>query len=334
MTLSPAQPAEEERYIATFVEDATTNLKQSKLSSSQREESLPRVPLREVSFLLVKSLFSSVSSQPRASASHSHPMHSDGSYGWLVERIASGEAVAVLSLAGNTVAGPQLADGQRCSYTLRKREGETTVCISQPFAYVVRATCGPVVDGGRVVLFERAREAEGNTQPLSGQLKARDSGYQAGLPTKTHEVVLAFRGVRPAATGDAVLDAGPSSDRAAFRDFKQVAVRWLPARLREQVRVHRGALEQHDALWPALKVALNNLVLHELIGERCELLFAGLSLGGAVAQLTAWRVALEFPGMHTFVLTYGAVAWGNRAACSAFDETFGRRAVQLVLMEI
>lgn len=277
---------------------------------------------RPTSYLLVRTLFSTPKSPPRESPSRTHPRHTAGLYDWLVERIASGEAAAVLSLAGNVAAGPMRQPGEEYTYVLRTPDGAgTCASISAPFAYTLLATCGPECDGGRAVLAQRDRRAERGAHPPNGRLGA-------AAPEHARDIVLAFRGVRPAQAGSE--DAGPSSDRSAFRDFRAVAAAWLP----KDVRVHAGALAQHGALWDDLVKEL--VVLEMAVRTKqcaCELLFAGLSLGGTVAQLTAWRAALHFEALRPCirVLTFGAVAWGNARACAAFDACFGRRAVQLLL---
>jgi len=66
--------------------------------------------------------------------------------------------------------------------------------------------------------------------------------------------------------------------------------------------------------------------------EEGDLIFIGFSLGGALAQMTALRVAYELPELarHIRVLALGATQWASPPLVSAFAERFGAQAVHLL----
>lgn len=68
------------------------------------------------------------------------------------------------------------------------------------------------------------------------------------------------------------------------------------------------------------------------ISSESQLLFIGLSLGGALAQLTAYRVALSFSTLarSCYVLAFGPLQWATPPVVDAFSACFMDRAVQLV----
>jgi hypothetical protein len=136
---------------------------------------------RVASFNLLRALFADPSSprKSEASPSRTHPNHTEGTYGWFAERVASGESIALLSLAGNVAAGPARPAGFKYEYMPRKPDesGEMTKLTPAPFCYRIRGAYGPEVRGGRVVVAERERQREGYKHVRNARL----GGGQYGM---------------------------------------------------------------------------------------------------------------------------------------------------------
>ena len=132
---------------------------------------------------------------------------------------------------------------------------------------------------------------------------------------------------------------------------------WLPA---PEMRVHDGVLRHHESLWAMQREGRQRVewktvaaavaeqanasaspterkinYLGDWLPEQAEvkeLVFVGLSLGAALAQISALRAAVEIPHLarKVHVLGLGAVQWANHATALCYSTTFGDRAVQLV----
>jgi len=215
---------------------------------------------------------------------------------WLVRLIHSGESVACLSLTASTAADATAAHvGKQISYTPRSFVGERLVPLTQPFEYHIEA-----VFGG----------------PHGGAVALRPAHDPRAL-------FVAFRGVRTA------LGAGRRADCKALLETQLLergapGAEWLPAG-----KAHAGVLRYHRSLWDlsALPTFLEK--------ARCEqLLFLGISLGGAIAQMTALRAVQQMPagwaaqcGLN--VLGFGAVTWADHALSKEFESALGSRAANL-----
>lgn len=82
-------------------------------------------------------------------------------------------------------------------------------------------------------------------------------------------------------------------------------------------RFHRGFLEALTEIWESLFAAAQ-----QALEKRQRLLWVtGLSLGGALALLAAWRFQRQFLAVHE-VVTFGAPMIGNAAAAEAFQREF------------
>jgi triacylglycerol lipase len=79
-------------------------------------------------------------------------------------------------------------------------------------------------------------------------------------------------------------------------------------------RFHQGFMGALAEVWGPFSAA----VQEEMKKKERPLWVAGHSLGGALAQLAAWRLRRQFVNVHQ-VYTYGAPMVGNVAATEAFD---------------
>ena len=91
------------------------------------------------------------------------------------------------------------------------------------------------------------------------------------------------------------------------------------------MRVHAGVLDHHRSIWePELAAQLK--VLAQAVGGQPaddappeawynqpveEVLFVGLSFGGALAELTAFRIAQQLPALRPLlrVVSFGSYRW-------------------------
>lgn len=137
----------------------------------------------------------------------------------------------------------------------------------------------------------RAWEYEG--QPL------RSGGTEAFVARKGDHVVIAFRGSR--SLGDYVTDLNA----------------WL---VKEDGggKVHRGFQGTLDAVWGELKEELKEV-------PRGRVFVTGHSLGGALAQLAAYRIERHQPGTIGAVYGYGSPRVGNRVFANLYSKLLGDR---------
>lgn len=163
-------------------------------------------------------------------------------------------------------------------------------------------------------------------------------------------LVLAFRGTRvdhsaaaaspanKASSAPARGRAAPQSeDVKALLNTSMVDAKWLPDAL---MRVHAGVLGHHNDLWDtsARPCATSPGGLGQFIAQTVlphpptNILFVGLSLGAALAQISALRLAAEHPHLaaRSAVFGLGALQFANAAVAAHFRQVFGARAAQLV----
>jgi hypothetical protein len=242
-----------------------------------------------------------------------HPQHNDGDYEWLRARLCDGEAVTALSLAGNwAVALTPQRIGETIDYTVRDKvripgkEKFTLVALTGKFEYKVFGVFGEL-KGRAVALQPKGQE---------------------------NKMYVAFRGMRNREP-NAKEDVGPAHDRRNFANATPAPAAWLPD---SDMQVHAGVLEHHTALWSVggLQRFLAGLATRcerGTYGAIDEIVFLGLSMGGALSEMCAFRAICEFPVMREklHILSFGSIPWANAPVALAYDGAFGRRSVQLVL---
>lgn len=248
----------------------------------------------------------------RGSGSLQHPSHVEGDYEWLKRRLCNGEAVTCLSLSGNwAVALTPKRVGETIDYTVRDK---------------VR-----VPGKDKMALVTLTDKFEYHVLGVYGEAKGRAVCFQPKTPRGMHQVYIAFRGLRNRGMTPEE-DVEPAFDRAAFRDANPRHAHWLPD---PSMRVHGGILDHHATTWTAGLCALfTSLVARIKRGFVVEeVLLIGLSMGGALAELTAFHAAHTHPELIPFlhVLSFGSIPWANDAVAASYDDLFGRRSVQLVL---
>jgi len=99
--------------------------------------------------------------------------------------------------------------------------------------------------------------------------------------------------------------------------------------------VHAGTLDHQKAVYASLRPWLEARALEVTAAVDCaprRILLIGISLGGALAQLTALQAAIDFPVLapRVYVLAFGATQWATPRVSELFDSTFGPRAVVMV----
>ena len=241
-----------------------------------------------------------------------HPAHDPkANYQWLQKRLCDGEAATLLSLSGNfAVALVPSKVGTTIDYTVRDRvripgrDKFALVQLTDKFVYKV--------------------------QGVYGDLKGRAIVVMPEAYPRTYYV--AFRGMRNKSHIPEE-DIGPQHDRDNFSLAEPAHAEWLPD---GEMRVHEGVLDHHRSLWnlAGLRGFMVSLAMRARQGfPPAELLFVGLSMGGALAELTAYRVGTEFPELRSCmrVLSFGSIPWANPPVASDYDRIFGRGSVQLVL---
>ena len=204
------------------------------------------------------------------------------------ELIHSSEAMALLSLAAkyssfthppkSTAVGDDPLGTE--SYISRHVIGEhLTALVDKPFVYSVVACFG-----------ELGPDSKGRCVAL--------------IPEhQPHRIILTFAGVRPRGEGEE--DCGPANDRrAAAMSHARCGVQWLPQK--PFMEVHTGMLDYHSTIYdgPAglgawissyaleLECSRRHAQVPAAPGPAVELLLIGQSMGGALAEMTALRIAL------------------------------------------
>ena len=220
---------------------------------------------------------------------------------WILAMTHSGEAVVCLSTTANWAANVVEAQvGKPLSYTVHASFGEKLVAVTEPFEYTLEA-----IFGG----------------PKGRAIALRPSHDPSAL-------FISFRGVRPIKT------AGMRVDCLAMINSKLVgkgkppsASAWLP-----EGRAHSGTLDHQRSLYKALLAYISQDDVRRGNGR---IVLIGISLGGALAQMSALRLALDLPELtgRLHVLAFGATTWADRTLSDRFAFTFGPRAVNLVTFE-
>jgi hypothetical protein len=90
-------------------------------------------------------------------------------------------------------------------------------------------------------------------------------------------------------------------------------------------RFHRGFMTALGSVWPPMVEAVNKALEEK---ER-PLFVCGHSLGGALAQLAAWRLQKNYVAVE-HVYTFGGPMVGNDAAAAAFDKEFAGKISRFV----
>ena len=202
--------------------------------------------------------------------------------------------------------------GETIEYTVRDRQQDPDdpgkyhlVAVSEKFAFHVRGVYGD--DKGQAVALQPVAE-----------------------PRKMY---IAFRGMRTRVE-DPEEDRYSAYDRASFANLEPAYADWLPS---TSMRVHAGILDHHFCVWNnGLGAFLGSLA------ARCsdprqtrldEILFLGISMGGALSEMSAFRCVSLFPVLRdkVHILSFGSIPWANAPLALSYDEFFGRRSVQLVL---
>lgn len=137
----------------------------------------------------------------------------------------------------------------------------------------------------------------------------RDSLLRAAVAKKGNAIVVAFRGTKGDSWRDTVTSAVLLDGHIA-----QVQPSFIPANLRGEVRIHAGFQRSY--------LKLRSQVLAGLNGQKGTHLFiTGHSLGGAIANLMAYDMAVNRKGdfASITIITSGAPRVGNLAFANAFQ---------------
>ena len=257
-----------------------------------------------------------------------HPAHEKGDYEWLRKRLCDGEAATCLSLTGNwAVALTKQRVGEIIDYTVRDKvpipgkevngvkRMQVRVHARRAFVSLVCARLTSIPACASAQLITLTNKFEYHVLAVYGDQKGRAIVLQPRLGKgPPGRLYIAFRGMRNRGTTPEE-DIGAQHDRRAFSDATPSHSHWLPER---DMRVHNGIQDHHASLWmDGLKTFLSNLQARVLRKQPLdEVLFVGLSMGGALAELTAYRCACEFPELRPYmhVLSFGSIPWANDPA--------------------
>jgi hypothetical protein len=129
-------------------------------------------------------------------------------------------------------------------------------------------------------------------------------------------IVLAFRGTESPTTLDGLKDwLLTDAVNLLIVPEGQIGTEFAAAGV--GARFHLGFMTALASIWGPTAEAVDKAVQKK---ER-PLWITGHSLGGALAQLAAWRFHRQFVEVHQ-VMTFGAPMVGNRTATEAFDREF------------
>ncbi|EOD04322.1 hypothetical protein EMIHUDRAFT_446670, partial [Emiliania huxleyi CCMP1516] len=243
-------------------------------------------------------------------------MQADASVPWISHLFRTGEALALQALASDyTVSLQHDACGSSVEHSIRDAEGEK---LGPSFRYKVLGVFG-----------------------VEGRCVAFAPHHTPGT------LVLAFRGTRVDSNAASRPGRGqaapPSEDIKALLNSSMVGVKWLPD---AAMRVHAGVHRHHADLWDAEHSTRGSSLRLDQLGEGLggwlaglcgadapqQIVFVGLSLGAALAQMSALRLASEQPQLaaRTSVLGLGSFQFANADVGRLFESLYGERAAQLV----
>ena len=221
------------------------------------------------------------------------------------ELLATGEVLAYLHLSGHHAAtDPKLKTFHKYETTAGGKHSEKPLVFEYEVVAVEGANGG---QHGRAVVYR--------------PLHAPD------------RYVIAFRAVRAQccaaamAGADAIIHGHPA-DVDAMLDPKFVQTTWLPA----EARVSRGICRHAGSTWAIERGGLQSWLTDEC-PPNANIHFVGLSLAGALTQMTALRAVIENEtalGERAHVLTFGALPWTNQGGRDCYERSLGSRAAHLV----
>ena len=246
---------------------------------------------------------------------------------WYSELLASGEALACLSLCGNTAM--QMRDdgaGSSVTYTPRGSvSGEVVPLLMQPFEYTVLF----VANGG------------------DGKSSANCLSRAIVLAPKHDEdaLFICFRGARPPAqVGGRSPWPGHEADRDCILSYRSA-----PADMKYPGAPDGSTAHSGVAKYEALLCGISGdegaaggidggLIawLREHLQKRpTRILLIGLSLGGSLAQAVALRLASQLPVLRSCmrILAFAPLAWASDGLATQFERTFASDAVTVVNCE-
>ena len=280
---------------------------------------------------------------------------------WARELLSSGEAVACLSLAGNHAVKLVADDvGGAVEYSVRTMQAGELTPVAGPFVYA----CDGVFGGekGKAVVFRPHHDpslvivafrgvrtqvapaddveprystpGDGGASDGGGPRRSRRRRRGAAALAAHRRAEAAARLGADAAAADErrALAEQAAIDRANFVRVECAEPGWLSG---SALRVHAGVLDHHESLWDSRPGSrgLVDWVADQISREPAQrVVFVGLSFGGALAQLTAYRVARVYPSLRDslHVLAMGSVQWANALMARHARNVFGERVVNLV----
>jgi len=260
---------------------------------------------------------------------------------WLERLVKSSEASACLSLCGNhaSTLTPDAA-GDMVECRVRCQDGFP---LGPTLEFQVAEVFGD--DAGRAIAFRPMHDPTRLIIAFRGVRVEREAlKSQAAQPVRS----------RNRSRGSAVSDRG--IDIKNMLGTQCASADWLPEL---GMRVHDGVMRHHDSFWTvrhenrqqrksgAAAAAAAAAEEEEGGGERktaylgdwlpgqtgaSEILFVGLSLGAALAQISALRAAAENPHLapRIYVLALGTVQWADHATARHYRRIFEDRSAQLV----
>ena len=284
--------------------------------------------------------------------------------------VSSGEAVACLSLAGNHAVKLVADDvGGAVEYSVRTMQAGELTPVAGPFVYA----CDGVFGGekGKAVVFrphhdpslvivafrgvrtqvapaddvEPRYSTPGDGGASDGGGSSTNSSFTKAAP-RSRPPSPRTAGQKPplgASAGAAAADEKGDAlaeqaaiDRANFVRVECAEPGWLSG---SALRVHAGVLDHHESLWDSRPGSrgLVDWVADQISREPAQrVVFVGLSFGGALAQLTAYRVARVYPSLRDslHVLAMGSVQWANALMARHARNVFGDRVVNLVTTRV
>ena len=242
---------------------------------------------------------------------------------WFEALLGSGEALALLSLCGNTALQHDDTAGTSVSYT--PRSAATVPLVNGPFEYEVLDVCNGA-DGA---------EAPTGATSLSRGLILRPKH-------QTDTVCIVFRGARP----DAVVpgrSAWPGFE--ADRDCMLAYERAIDMRYTGSKGLAHSGVAQYERVLCQTHADDDMLIKRGLIHRLrlhvntatppSRIILAGLSLGGSLAQAVALRITEAIPSLraHVHVLAFAPLAWTTDPLSAYFEDTFSSRAVTMINCE-